>query len=358
MKITILTPVHIGSGQVLTEDEYWSVGSSPSHQWARTNLAALIEAACGDDDSRYAEVARQLETRDGLIQLLQGLDPSIVSATALYRCNVDQAVIDHIRWRSAENGRRKKAHQERLEPVEIHECLKARCRAFLPGSSLKGAMLTALYWSQYSTLDDARARLGNTRNPERTGLSRRLRPSDTLGAAKLTMHLCRRVMRNSDGELRAIELWVECLSAGQELRAELARPLGQESRLPQPLTREDIENMCRAANSFAKAVARKDLAHMRRYEVPRNGLAPLQTALSELRDSGADTGCLLRVGWGVGQAATSVKLLDEKWANDPRPKTRWFVANPVGDAKPSKWAGERAVPLGWVRIDFEESDYV
>jgi len=348
MRITTLTAVHIGSGEILSLDCF----RGSEGELLRLDLPAILGERYGADPGRAADLANELETPEGLGKFVRELQLDIVERHHLYRLAASGTIVAHIQ---------DPTFGEKAGSLEIHECVKSRFRGFLPGSSVKGALLTAVFFSKYRTFGDAQKALGRGANPEKDTLSRRLRLSDTFGEARLAMYLCRRIMRqrrgDTDSPLRPLELWAECVAAGQELHAGLPTIASTAAGKPpkgRPLTGEDVKGLCQAGNKFSSAIVEDDLRHMEKYGVPTKAADGILQAIEEL--NGSETSCMLRVGWGVGRAATSVKLLE---GDDYQPsKTRWLVANPVGEGAASDFSGDLAIPLGWVRVEFEESDYV
>ena len=353
MKIRIITPVHIGTGRVVPPNMYLRLGGDPARM-ARLDVDRLVAEHVDGDAGRSRELATEFETLTGISSFIRSKAGSIGRSHLLYEVEVGVTLGSF--FNDTTN-----ALVHHLSEIEIHECVKSGYHAVLPGSSLKGALLTGYYWQMYDGDWAAAERDLKRGNPRevREGLSQRLRISDTLGDAKLALENCRRIMHIKQGDhaspLKALEVWVECLKLGQTLQAHIPRRKGPPNRGGAiNLTAEDVATLCKGVNAWAAGVMDDDIAHMRRYRVPTRTAETVLTHVRSVADS-TDT-CIARVGWGVGKAATSLGLLQGGGYRSS--KTRWLLANAAIEDEVSDFSGGLAGPLGWVRVQFEQTDYV
>lgn len=353
MNIRTVTPVHIGTGRTVPHNMYIRLGGD-TPRMARLDVDRLVAEHVDGDPARSRELATEFETLTGISNFIRSKAGNIKRSHLLY--DVDIGVTLDSFFNDTTN-----ALVHHLSEIEIHECVKSGYHAVLPGSSLKGALLTGYYWQMYDgdwAAAERDLRRGNPREV-REGLSQRLRISDTLGDAKLALENCRRVMHITRGDhnspLKALEVWVECLKLGQTLQADIPRRKGPPNRGGAiNLTAEDVATLCKGVNAWAASVMGDDIAHMKRYHVPTRTAETVRTHVQSLADS-EDT-CIVRVGWGVGKAATSLGLL--QGGGYQSSKTRWLLANAAIENEVSDFGGGLAGPLGWVRVQFEQTDYV
>jgi CRISPR-associated protein Csm5 len=125
MKITLTTrtPVHIGTGLTYHPNEYVLTRTPDGIQFfSRINQSALLKGLTNDQ-------------RDALSEDLQD---EYFSLGDFFKTHALK--YGNFRRYRAENHTRKK------DPTEIRECIKNAHKPYIPGSSLKGAVRTALLW--------------------------------------------------------------------------------------------------------------------------------------------------------------------------------------------------------------------
>lgn len=361
MKIRIITPVHIGTGNILSPLDFMLVRTRDQQdqlRMRRLNLAHLVARQCSGNPVRSRELASLFEQPQGVTRFLKSATPEDLKACWSYPLACGLGIADYYDADLVGRLGRK------LDKVEVHETCKSGARAILPGSSLKGALIAARTVAANSDFPQAAAPAASSKSGDLSDLTcdqrgshdllaTNLRLGDTLGEADLTMFNCRRIMHTVPGNhaspLKALEIWAECLTPGQTLRVNTVRRLG--SAAP-GVAKEQVLKLCRAANAFSLMIAADDRAHMVKYHVP---LTNCDAVINNIHSLNAPLSCYLRVGWAVGRASTSDRLLE---GSAYRPsKTRWLVAKPVIGGEVSKFGGP-AVPLGWVKVTFEETDYL
>jgi hypothetical protein len=140
-QLTPLTPIHIGSGDTLQPFEYVVAGDT----LYRFTLDDLLLAMDREDQARFVEVIE-----DSVSTTRQFVARHVVAAAevARFTATVSPAA------RALYDGR-----MEGAGHPEVHACIRTSDRAYLPGSSLKGALRTALLYDameKESTERDAR----------------------------------------------------------------------------------------------------------------------------------------------------------------------------------------------------------
>lgn len=354
MKVELLTPLHIGTGNEIPEFEYQLDGQ----QLLRISLSSLLVS----DPDAPAELSK-FATRDGVMGYLK-------SRKAIWN--------DHLLYWL--NGEGMAFDKSRKNDLAVRECLKASFgnHPLLPGSSLKGAMLTGWLfgeaWGKLSQADQTNllqaAYTGFTvsledklyqrltgNNPEWGLMSKDEAPnllSDRLWIGDIEL----------DGDLeirqaarpikrRDISLWVECVAASATgSMFGRFREQSEGSR--------NVAELCRRCNTFARCliVAEQQFFDycVRKEYLPARPAAYSDTgylinrlkAVEETKDS-----CLVRIGWSSNKNAASLTLLNSTADLSRQPEER---NNPKRRPK-SRWSLRDGTPLGWCVVTFEEDDY-
>ena len=306
-RIKVLTPVHIGSGEELTPLEYFI--DRERGLFHRLNMNSLFQ----DDKFRPF------------------LNTFISEATR--RRNIGEIVRDHSLLRrhilyslpiSAE------ARQPLLtNPANVKTYIKSAGRVFIPGSSLKGSILSAILWfvlkeacsKDWSKKEEIQGLLSSRRNDQRS-FDELLRFAFPLIAPGLrsvsdpkflrwldirdsSMHLPRESLQISLAKVKGarrggeIPIFYECLKEGQTFETEINCGL----------TRFSEKEILEITHNFYSLVARKDGVN----------LSPAT--------------CLLRLGQGSTAYSTSLLLLAEdlglkQYAIRP-PRTRKRIADDI-----------------------------
>ncbi|MFN2138553.1 MAG: type III-A CRISPR-associated RAMP protein Csm5, partial [Candidatus Promineifilaceae bacterium] len=136
--VSLLSPLHIGSGQTLLHEYDYVVHGRKT--W-RINERTLLDAAITDDLSIAAQLARTKPA-----ELLKPSD--FQPGSPLFRYIIDGVP------------------RSRAEGAELNEQIKdSYDRPYLPGTSLKGALRTALAWHAWGEngLQPDADRLGRSR---------------------------------------------------------------------------------------------------------------------------------------------------------------------------------------------------
>lgn len=125
LKVEILTPIHIGSGQDISPSEYFF--DKNSARFHRLNLSSLFS------DSEFQPYLRSFIENASRRRYIGDIvkDPALLKKHSLYSLPVDGDAGKHLS----------------TNQTIVKEYVKSAGRVYIPGSSLKGAILSALMWS-------------------------------------------------------------------------------------------------------------------------------------------------------------------------------------------------------------------
>jgi CRISPR-associated protein Csm5 len=359
LKVTTITPLHIGSGEELLNEYDFAVYNGQT--W-RINEAALLEAQ-NTDDPRLAE------------RLARTPPAQLLEKPADFRP-------DSPCFRYVVKGVPRSA----LEGAQVREQLKDTFdRPYLPGSSLKGALRTALAWHAWGQrqLTPDVARLGRRRewaaqDYERTllgpdpnhDLLRALQVADSrpLGADRLMLLNARVVGRG--GKLAApIELEAIRPDTVFEMRLKIDRALFSDWARRNGLELPGAEWLDRLPE-LAKAHAGPRIAQESAWFGAIPGARRLQDFYMQLGKARlGKNGFLVQLGWGAGWQSKTLgthlqasqpfmeRIIDdyrlargERKAGDPFPKSRRVAVSFARDERGGT-AETAASPLGWVLVE-------
>ena len=358
MRIELLTPLHIGTGVEVPDFEYqWE---EREKYLRRLSLVSLLSS-----DETLQRDPSHLTSAEALQKYLEE-KKALWKAHTLYTLTGDGRFLD----------------QERRtrRSIVVRECLKVPLTQLplLPGSSLKGAMLTAWFFAEGwekvqrtapSKLLDingidfdgelpnffCNSLKGGTNpewgllgggNPDK--LSDRLHLPDFILPGELRIYAVERKMRRS---LPA--QWIEGVAPQAIGEAQVRFDERGDSL-------RTVENLCRRSNQFAKCliVAEQqffDYCVSRQYLKERpsayaeGGL--LESCLETLK--GANGSFIARIGWASNKNATSLTLLNSSADLRKQPGMRDARRRPK-----SRWMLRNGTPLGWCLVTFEERDHV
>lgn len=359
--VTPITPLHIGSGtMLLNEFDYATQGN---HTW-RINEDALLEAQMADDPRLADQLARTPPA-----QLLKPSDYKAGSRFFRYRLEGTP--------RATGKGAQL---QEQIKTV--------RDEAYLPGSSLKGAIRTALAWHGWAEMglrpnsrDLDRRRNFAARDIEKEimgpnpnhDLLRALHVSDSQPAGKdkflvLNAQVVTKGSLGSPIELEAIapdtpfHLTIKVDKAlfnqwAKNNRLQLGGNAAWLDQIPSIIQQHTNQRIETELNWFNERSGAKAPAGFYR-----------QIAGAAL----PATMCILQVGWGTGWSGKtfgSHLQADERFMEhiidtyrlargkrqkgDPFPKSRRTTVRVIKD-KRGRTQQQPAVPLGWVLMEMKE----
>jgi len=361
VKVTTLTPLHIGSGRDLLHEYDYALANGQT--W-RINEAALLDAQPLDDPKMADQLARTPPAR-----LLRPVDFKPESSNFRY-------VIKGMPRAQGEGA------QVREQIKDLYD------RPYLPGSSLKGALRTALGWQLWA---DRRVR------PEarRLGRSRQW-------AAQDYEHELFGPNPNRD-LLRALQVSDSAVVGPDRLMLANARVVGRGGKLGSPIEIEAIRPDTRleltlkidlalfsdwARQAGLQLIGGERLAHLpevvRAYNLARlpqeeawygaiPGAQRVAGFYTQLRSARFGPGkFLLQIGWGAGwhsktfgthlqsDTAFMERIIGDyrlargsRKPNDPFPKSRRVAVAFSRDAS-GLTSETPALPFGWVVVEMEK----
>ena len=327
-QLETITPVHIGSGEVLNQiDGYYADG-----RWYRIDLDRVLMHPSADINALTSEMSqRGFRWGDHLSR--RNMEPAELSAYSL-------------------------ACPQSPEEVEIREAIKTTDnRPYIPGSTLKGAIRTALLEEILSESDDIYEESlrqleilidrGSRSNPRREqpareienlafgkdpnrDLFRALQVSDTapLGSDALEIGVAWTVTLNQNGRLvqkidggREYKNFVQQIQSKQHLTFtlkidDLLFRDREKTRLGftelQEKSVHDIAEVCR---STTNELMQREQDFFSRYSLPE--IADRYDELIQINNTVPEGACLLQIGWGTGYHANTVTSLFTEDAEAP-----------------------------------------
>jgi len=334
-QLEVVTPVHIGSGETLSHlDGYYANG-----QWHRIDLDRVLVHPSTDLNVLTSEMGRRNFRWERHLRQ-QNTEPTELSAYSL-PC------------------------PQSPEEIEIREAIKGiHDQPFIPGSTLKGAIRTALLGEILNVNDDIYEKSGehlnkliekgSRGNPRREQPARRietlafggdpnrdlfraLQVSDTvlLKSDALEIGMAWTMTLNQNNELvqkvdrgREYKNFVQQIRANQHLTFTLKiDDLLFRDREKQQLdfnalqqeTLQDIAEVCRSATDQLTRSERDFFSH---YNLPE--IANIYDKLISLNDALPEGAFLLQIGWGTGYNANTVASLFTDDTDDAEAPVNWM----------------------------------
>lgn len=325
LQITPLTPVHVGSGEELNPGEYFVF--SDEHDWP-----VLFATDIGYLGSWLQPQSRQtLESwvSSDPIAWVTKVSPGsswekVIKKYARFQSDLTKRVAGEIRDRW---GRR----DSRLGVVTMQRPAKD---AVIPGSSIKGAIRTALLWSAvrkplkgFPDRDPdvavwERRTLGSKSGEIQDDPLRYLKVGDAVaeGVRTWVLDTVHAGMKSADGKTAELQDYRECLP--DEHLAERAYTISSRLTIADTnpasspsggqLSAERILKSCR---DFYGRVIECEREYWRGDDEMIGVYDNLQQRFSEASD-----GAPIRIGWGSGMDSVSLNLAKQRGAHPPRNK--------------------------------------
>ena len=360
LEVGVLTPLHIGSGSTLLLDYDYAVHGT--HTW-RLNEDAILDMQVVDDPALADALAQSAP-----VQMLEQKD------------YVEDGPLFHYVLKGMPRSRQ--AGARLVEQIKNHTH-----QPYLPGSSLKGAVRTALasHGFRAGNVKLERSKLGrNSRwaaqrieqeifgaDPNHDLLrALHVRDSDPLPPSCMMLLNARVVTRQSSGtpiELEAIKpdtVFRTTVKIDEALFSDWAKSLGFRGKeawlddMPAIIQKFSVERMQYEAGWYAQVSGAEQIARFYQDMLT----API-----------GGSACLLQLGWGCGWGSKTLSgplREDEQFlegvigeyrmargrgrrqVGDPFPRSRTLVSNVIGRQGVTE---ERFVfPLGWVILNFKE----
>jgi CRISPR-associated protein Csm5 len=358
--LSLLTPLHIGNGRELLNEYDYAIHAGKT--W-RINEAALLDAQNVDDP----ELAERLAS----IKPAQLLRPGDFRPESGY-------------FRYVLSG----APRSKEEGAQLREQLKDPFdRPYLPGSSLKGALRTALAWHgwQERKLQPEAARLGRSpkwaaqdverqifgRDPNRD-LLRALHVSDSAALAAERLMIINARVLNRGGSLGSpIELEALRPDTICTLTIKLDRSLFSEWARQAGLTLSGgawLERLAQVVQSHSADRIQREIAWFKQIS---NGTHVLQFYQRLDAAKLSSRRCLVQLGWGTGWDDKTLgsrlsahrefmeRILQDyrlargrRQPGDPFPKSRRVVMSFVRDGQGRTQENIHS-PLGWCLLEMK-----
>uniref|UniRef100_A0A7C2N7S8 CRISPR system Cms protein Csm5 n=1 Tax=Archaeoglobus fulgidus TaxID=2234 RepID=A0A7C2N7S8_ARCFL len=292
MKLEILTPVHIGSG-----DKYYA-----------TDFVIKGDRVVFVDSTRFFEEVEK-----------KGLDPINVAREISEGKKIEDFVdLSKIKIREV-------PFKGRTSRNEILAHIKSRGKPYIPGSTIKGAIRTAILWKEVKdsrellnwTVNYIKKKLNEKRNLGRKELiklddeleEKVFRKAELTGRRSDPKNDLLRALRICDSEfiddcriyeikflgMRNFSMLAECTEAGQVAEFEASIDGFTLDYLSQKL---DYDYILSAAREFAEKVVEVELE--RKYP---------QKAITEFKNVLNTRGIILRIGWGTGWYSSTIGTL-------------------------------------------------
>lgn len=364
VKVSVITPLHIGDGRTLLHEYDYAIHGG--HTW-RINETALLDAQNVDDPRLAEQLARTPPAR----LLGQG---DFHPESQFFRYVI------------------KGTPRSEAEGAQVQEQMKDFSdRPYLPGSSLKGALRTALAWYAFGEkkLKPDIAKLDRRRewaaqNYERDlfgatpnkSLLRALQVGDSQPVPSERLMLLNVRVLNRDGSLGSpVELEAIRPDTAFELDMKLDWALFSEWAR-QGGFQLSGENWLRSLSAIVNQHSRQRIEKEQNWfkDIPNAGR--LAAFYQRLAQSGGDEQrCLLQLGWGAGweektfgsrlqaDADFMEKIIGDygltrrgkRQRGDPFPKSRRVAMAYTRNAQGEITGESPAYPLGWVLVELQKA---
>lgn len=245
--------------------------------------------------------------------------------------------------------------------TELIECIKntADSNAYLPGSSIKGAIRTSILFAQSKTRAGTALfeREGRNLNRLRSSFEDRLTTENDdelmrylkIGDSSTTKNMglytvTVQNLNHADRLVQKTSLYLEAIAAGEEMTSEINTSINNKEFA----FLSELPNFC---NEFASDVIANEKAFYAEYGEKDAGerYGKIEGWLKEARQE--KNKFLLRVGWGCGNIGTSLNL-----SMPPQLKRSVIPRNARPDVFPKtrRLTSHRHVPFGWLLCTLEE----
>ena len=376
LKITTLTPVHIGCGENYTPTDYviddktlFAFDSSAViealTEKAREKMMRLVSGSRQDDVLK--EIQRFFyEHRESLMAKSSHYLPVASGVDALYENRIGQAA-------QGESGGKTVINKLEIERTFYNPVNQA---PVIPGSSLKGAIRTALLnqvnidkkqpFNGRRPIDNKKLQqclfeyemgklekdpmrlvcLADSTSTECTPIKSEIRFAVNRPREPTT----NRTMAEDKGLYQLLETLPElnARAYSSRLTIQKVRQLPQKDKLPTDNFHWNIKQIIQACNEFYRPLLKKemDIIKQRQYVSPdwANRMEKLFDGIKSLLDT--ERAMLLRVGRHSGAEAVTLNL---KMGGQPKPRTLWLAAD--------AWDSSSGMaPFGWLLIEIDPSD--
>ena len=346
LKISAVTPIHIGNGERYTSAEFVVRGD----KIIRIDTNKIFTLLNEKNQEKFIQ---ELEVPHFQVEnFIKGIP---LSETKIYSARLKGGI-----------------------PTEIQEQIKTSRRAYIPGSSIKGAIRTAIlynqindrniekisrifdmkYWQREGELQRfVDGFLSGAGNPSYSSLLKFLQVSDTELASDVCVHAVKSLKGERDGWTwfkrggKEVVTFHETIDAGGELECEFRinydENIYRDLKLGEKGKYIDIGELKRCIHEFSHDLIEHEIEFAEKYHIDF-----LSEFYAELRDKNEEDEPVMKLGQGSGFMATTIGLklkerpeILEKVKMSLRGKTY-----PYEFPKTRKIIVEEKSPLGWVKI--------
>lgn len=317
IKIGVLTPLHIGSGEEISPLEYLIDGNT----FFRIDMDGLFSDPEFEPlKEKFIELAKNTRYIGSI------LPKSLLLKHILYSINIHP---------SAKNS----------NPIAVKSFIKSAGRVYIPGSSLKGSILSAILYkkAKEEKITEIKKDILNligkvSHSPLNNEFSRWLDITDS--DFKLPSECLELVLAKVIGSKRgsSLPIFYEVIKPGTIFTTEIKTSLNSIYKFGK-LSEEEI---LKSADEFYKKI----------YEKEKN------SKLSQLLPSIPEDGFLLRLGQGSTCLSTSFLILAEELGIKDykvhRPKIRGRKLPPIkpGEEPSTRKLISGNIPLGWIEVSY------
>ena len=337
----ILTPIHIGSGDELEPYDYLI----KDNRFFKINLSDFILNLSAEDQAEFNDLVAT-----DLVRLRQFNKEKVdTDKFSEYSADVSEAVV--------------KLYQEKVDIPEnrliIAPFIRDLNRPFLPGSSLKGAIRTAVIYYLFNGKFKGRERRSdifeaNLLQSQRGFFDKRAKQWVTRGLDQAkepfrAIKIADTYLSEHATQIEKIDTITKKETGFHTLNMQIIREvthssftgntvnLNIEMRLDDQLLKKnknirqkiDIDFLVTSANTYANDIIQSEL----RYFTENHPTTEIYNQLQSIELE--DNECLLRVGWGSGFDSVTVNLKRE---NPKYVKTRKLI--------------RECFPLGWIKLKY------
>ena len=346
IRISTVTPIHIGNGERYTRAEFIVRGDKV----IRVDTNKIFTLLTGRDQEKYIE-----ELEDPYFKIEKFIKDIPLSEIKVYSARLKGGL-----------------------PTEIEEQIKTGRKAYIPGSSIKGAIRTAILYGQITDRNiEKLSRIFDMKYWQREGELQRFVDGFLSGAGspsyssllkflqvvdtELTSDICVYTVKPLKGERggwtwfkrRGTEVvtFHETIDAGEKLRCELMTnydtDIYRDLKLGEKERYIDIVEIKRCIYEFSRDLIEHELEFAAKYQI--NFLHDFYTGLRAKNEENAP---VMKLGQGSGFMAMTIGLklkkkpeVLEKVKRSLRGKTY-----PYEFPKTRKIIVEQKLPLGWVQL--------
>ena len=346
LKISTVTPIHIGNGEKYTSAEFVVRGDTI----IRIDTNKVFTLLNEKDQERFIQ-----ELEDPYFQIEKFIKDIPLSEIKVYSAGLKGGI-----------------------PTEIQEQIKTGRRAYIPGSSIKGAIRTAILYNQINNSNIEKLSrifdmkywqregelqryvdgfLSGVGNPSYSSLLKFLQVADTELASDVCVHAVKSLKGERGGWTwfkrggKEVVTFHETIDAGEELECEFRinydENIYRDLKLGEKGKYIDIGELKRCIHEFSHDLIEHEIEFAEKYHIDF-----LSDFYAELRDKNTEDEPVMKLGQGSGFMATTIglKLKKRKEILEKVKRSLRGKTYPYEFPKTRKIIVEEKSPLGWVKI--------